>query len=106
MERRQADDVATTDDVVALQLEVLRLRDRVIGAEAEIGELTTRLSRLDAQRQFGEEAMHAHLTHATDALDRAREREREIMQSTSWRLGQAIVRPLAALKRALGGRST
>ena len=82
-----------------LVLEVVELRDLLRGAEARIGELQTRLARLDAQRARSEE-LWAHRMDHTDRQLAAAERRVDMLEtSTSWRIGQFVLRPVALWRR-------
>ena len=117
-----AEVLGTAEPTEAMWLEVLELRDLLAGAQAEAGELSTRLLRLDAQRDLSEQMWQVRLAETERQLDAAvadarlaREQEAatrehyesriaEMEASTSWRIGRAVVVPLAALRRRLGGR--
>jgi hypothetical protein len=95
-------DPALSGDVERLTLEVLRLRDIVRGSEAQIGELTTRLSRLDEQRKISEQLWIDRLEHTDRQLAEAVARAAALESSTSWRVGQFILRPVDVWRRAVG----
>jgi hypothetical protein len=94
-------DPIDSQDVEKLVLEVLRLRDLIRGCEAQIGELETRLSRLDAQRAISEDLWQARTDSVERQRDDAMTRASAIEASTSWRVGQFVVRPLAMLRTSL-----
>lgn len=82
-----------------LVLEVLELRDLLRGAEARIGELQTRLVRLDAQRARSEELWAHRMDHTDRQLAAAEQRVEMLETSTSWRIGQFVLRPVALWRR-------
>jgi chromosome segregation ATPase len=94
-------DPVATGDVERLSVEVLRLRDLVHGYEAEIGELDTRLSRLDEQRKHSERLWQERLEHTERDLARAVDRAAAIEASTSWRLGQFLLKPVDVWRRTI-----
>ena len=90
-----------------MALEILRLRDLLAGAEAKIGELTTRISRLDADRQHSASLWQERIANTEHELAVARsfeQRNAELLGSTSWKLGQLLLRPVAAWRRISGHR--
>jgi hypothetical protein len=93
-------DPLDSDDVEPLKLEILRLRDLVRGGEARIGELTTRLARLDEQRKVSEQMWIDRTEHTDRQLAAARERADALAASTSWRIGQLVLRPVELWRRA------
>lgn len=95
-------DPALSGDVERLRLEVLRLRDIVRGNEAHIGELTTRLARLDEQRKISEQMWIHRLDHVERQLGAALDRSASLEASTSWRIGQLVLRPVHLWRRASG----
>lgn len=93
-------DPITSGDPDLLTLEILRLRDLLRGAEAQIGELTTRLARLDEQRRLSE-AQWIHRMEQTDReLVAATERVEAIESSTSWRIGQLVLTPVGLWRKS------
>jgi hypothetical protein len=82
------DDVPAADDqavtVAHLQEEVLRLRDEVIGLEAELGQAKGRVAEMTVQIQ---------------RYESMRQRLDAILGSTSWRLVWAAGAPLRRLRR-------
>jgi hypothetical protein len=95
-------DPVVSRDPELLVLEVLELRDLVRGAEAKIGELQTRLARLDAQRSRSEELWAHRMDHTDRQLTAAEQRVTMLETSTSWRIGQFVLRPLAVWRRIAG----
>ena len=92
-------DPVESGDLEQLTLETLRLRDLLRGAEARIGELTTRLERLDEQRRLSEAMWAERMEHTDLQLARAIERAEAIETSTSWRIGQFILAPVGLWRR-------
>lgn len=95
-------DPVLSGDAELLVLEVLRLRDLLRGAEAQVGELQTRLSRLDAQRAHSERLWSERMDHTDRQLAAAEDRRAAMEASTSWRIGQHVLRPVAAWRRITG----
>ena len=95
-------DPVLSGDVERLRLEVLRLRDTVKGNEAHIGELSTRLARLDEQRKISEQMWIDRLDHTERQLAAALERSASLEASTSWKIGQLVLRPVHLWRRAAG----
>lgn len=95
-------DPVVSGDVETLKLEVLRLRDTLRGNEAHIGELTARLSRLDEHRRISEQMWTERLEHTQRQLTAAQDRAASIEASTSWRIGQFVLRPVHLWRRAAG----
>ena len=85
-----------------LVLEILELRDLLRGAEATIGELQTRLARLDAQRARSEELWVQRIDHTDRQLAAAEQRFAMLETSTSWKIGQFVLRPIALWRRLAG----
>lgn len=89
----------------ALELQLLQLRDELIGAEAKLGELREQVQRLKARCQRTEELcdLRVATVHNELALSQMYEQQLEmVLDSTSWRVGRAIVKPAFALKKVLG----
>ena len=80
----EADAAALRDELDECRKEVLRLRDLVIGREAELGEARGRIAELSAEL-----TRYAHLESRLDA----------VLESNSWRIAQALGAPLRALRR-------
>jgi hypothetical protein len=95
-------DPLTSRDPELLVLEVLELRDLLRGAEAKIGELQTRIARLDAQRSHSAELWAHRMDHTDRQLAAAEQRVAMLESSTSWRIGQFVLRPLALWRRIAG----
>ena len=74
--------------VAQLRHELLRLRDHAIGVEAEVGTARAELTR----------ARH-ELAAAQQQLDEHSRALREVLGSNRWRMGGAVLRPLATVKR-------
>ena len=92
-------DPAMSGDPELLVLEVLELRDLLRGAEAKVGELQTRLARLDAQRARSEELWAHRMDHTDRQLAAAEQRVAMVETSASWRIGQFVLRPIALWRR-------
>jgi len=95
-------DPISSGDPEQMALEILRLRDLVAGAEAKIGELTTRISRLDADRAHSASLWQERIANTEHELAVARsfeQRNTELLNSTSWKLGQILLLPVAAWRR-------
>ncbi len=90
-------------DMERMTLEILRLRDLLCGADAQIGELETRLSRLDAQRAHSERLWIERLEHTDRQLEDAQQQVLAVHASSSWRIGQFVLKPVAAWRRVAGG---
>lgn len=93
-------DPIASGDPEQLTLEILRLRDLLRGAEAQIGELTTRLERLDEQRRLSEAQWTHRIQHTDRQLAAAIERAEAIESSTSWRIGQLVLTPVGLWRRS------
>ena len=88
----------------ATELQLLQLRDQLIGAEAKLGELREQVERLKARCQRTEDLCELKMANAENelALGRMYETQLEmVLASTTWRVGRVIVKPTFALKRAL-----
>ena len=93
-------DPIASGDPDLLALEILRLRDLLRGAEAQVGELTTRLARLDDQRRLSEAQWRHRMEHTDRELAAASERAAAIESSTSWRIGQFVLAPVGMWRRS------
>ena len=80
-----------------LRREVWRLRDQVFGLEAERAQLKSALLKSDAERREAQ--------YRADALDDARANRDAMLESTRWRIGGAVLRPMRLIRR-LFSRST
>lgn len=89
-------------DIELMTLEILQLRDLVRGADAKVGELQTRLSRLDAQRAQSERLWSERTEHTEALLEAAHQRVAAMESSTSWKIGQFVLAPVAVWRRATG----
>jgi hypothetical protein len=88
-----------------LELQVLRLRDELIGAEAMLGELRERVERLKARCRRTEELCELRVANVENelAISKMYEQQLEmVLASTTWRVGRMIVKPTFALRRVLG----
>ena len=93
-------------ELEAFQLQNLRLRDELIGAEVKLGELRERVLRLEARCQRTEDLCALRLAHVDNELEIGamyEQQVKEMLASTTWRVGRAIVRPSFAIRRTLGG---
>ena len=87
------------DDIRGLQLEVLRLRDELIGALAREGEARARLDGL-----FNSEARHLeHLSVKNQANLLAQKNDLEdqidtILHSRTWRIGALLLKPAKPIR--------
>ena len=93
-------DPITSGDPDLLTLEILRLRDLLRGAEAQVGELTTRLARLDEQRRLSEAQWVHRMEHTDRELAASIERVEAIESSTSWRIGQLVLTPVGLWRKS------
>ena len=87
------------------QLQILQLRDELIGAEVKLGELREQLERARARCTRTEElcALRVATVENQLALSEMYERQLEmVLESTSWRVGRALVKPTFALRKVLG----
>ena len=101
-EAQSSADPAISRNPERLVLEILELRDLLRGAEATIGELQTRLARLDAQRASSEELWLQRSDHTDRQLAAAEQRMVMLQTSTSWKIGQFVLRPIAFWRRLAG----
>ena len=101
-EAQSSADPAISRNPERLVLEILELRDLLRGAEATIGELQTRLARLDAQRARSEELWLQRSDHTDRQLAAAEQRMVMLQTSTSWKIGQFVLRPIAFWRRLAG----
>lgn len=85
-----------------LELEILRLRDELIGAAAEMGELRAQLNArsLDEHSKELVQAV-ANTKELKRRLKAAEQQLDEIKGSASWKLGNLIIRPFSFLKRLI-----
>jgi len=93
-------DPVLSGDTEQLSLEVLRLRDLLRGAEAQIGELTTRLDRLDEHRKLSEAQWAHRMEHTDRQLDAAMDRCAAMETSSSWKIGQFVLKPISMWRAA------
>jgi predicted nucleic acid-binding Zn-ribbon protein len=93
------------DEREKLELQLLQLRDELIGAEAKLGELREQVQRLKARCQRTEDLCELRVANIENELAVSRMYEQQlemVLGSTSWRVGRAIVKPTFALRRMLG----
>lgn len=89
-----------------LRMQVLRLRDELIGSEAKLGEARERLSRMEDRCRRIEDLATLRVAHVENELalgEMYRGQVELILASTTWRVGRAIVSPSFAVKRLLRG---
>jgi hypothetical protein len=86
-------DVSGTESInePELRREVWRLRDQVFGLEAEAAQLRSALLKSDAELR--------EARYRADALDDARANRDSMLQSTRWRVGGAVLRPMRLVQR-------
>ena len=92
-------------DTPALKLEILKLRDELIGAIVREGELRAQLEtmmnkeRLDSQHRAFEN--HAALLAVNDSLEY---QIKTLLNSRTWRIGRFFMRPAGRAKQVLQSR--
>ena len=94
------------DDLRTLRLQVMQLRDELVGSEAKLGEARERATRLEARCRRIEELFELRKAHLDNdlALGKMYEVQVEMMlASTTWRVGRMIVSPPYQLRRLLKG---
>ena len=104
-ERSTSNSPLVTDwnDVDALQREILHLRDELIGAEAQLGELRARLRVEAERRRFDQQSREvSDLEHVLTVNADLEQQLADLRTSTTWRLGRAMIRPLSLLQRPTG----
>lgn len=87
-EEQAAQHADDSELVAQLRHEVLRLRDHAIGAEAEVGTTRAELTRLRHE-----------IAAAQQQLDEHSRALREVLGSNRWKMGGAMLSPLATVKR-------
>ena len=93
---------ADTDwsDNEALKLEILKLRDELIGAEAQLGQVKAELLRVAGHGRLKMQAdgieNHAQVLGENRAL---KQELQQLKKSTTWRIGRLLVRPLSLFKK-------
>lgn len=85
---RELSEVEDPEYVAQLRHEILRLRDHAIGAEAEVGTTRAEMTRLRHE-----------LAAAQQQLDEHSRALREVLGSNRWKMGGAMLSPLATVKR-------
>ena len=87
-------------DNEALKLEILKLRDELIGAEARLGQVKAELLRTAGHGRLKLQAdgieNHAQVLTENKALKRELQ---QLKKSTTWRIGRLLVRPLSLFKK-------
>lgn len=83
-----------------LALEVMRLRDQVFGLRAENAEMAARLAealeRNDLRSNLDPDTVVEHLELVVHDLEF---QLRQVKESTTWRLGRALLRPVSWIRR-------
>lgn len=87
-------------DTEALKLEILKLRDELMGAEARLGQVKGELLRVagHGRLKLQPEGIENH----AQVLGENRALKQELQQmkkSTTWRIGRLVVRPLSLFKK-------
>ena len=94
-------------DTEALKLEILKLRDELIGAEAQLGQVKAELLRVAGHGRLKMQAdgieNHAQVLTENKALKRELQ---QLKKSTTWRLGRLLVRPLSLFKKQTPSNSS
>ena len=94
-------------DTEALKLEVLKLRDVLIGAEARLGQVKAELLRVAGHGRLKLQAdgieNHAQVLTENKALKRELQ---QLKKSTTWRIGRMAVRPLSLFKKQTPSNSS
>ena len=94
-------------DTEALKLEILKLRDELIGAEAQLGQVKAELLRVAGHGRLKLQAdgieNHAQVLTENKALKRELQ---QLKKSTTWRLGRLLVRPLSLFKKQTPSNSS
>ena len=98
---------ADWSDTEALKLEILKLRDELMGAEARLGQVKAELLRLAGQGRLKLQAdgieNHAQVLGENRAL---KQELRQLKKSTTWRIGRIVVRPLSIFKKQTPSNSS
>ena len=92
-------------DTEALKLEILKLRDELIGAIVREGELRARLDRMENKERL--ELEHDALKNHEQilAINKSLEEHLEtIIESRTWRIGRLIMKPAGKVKLVLRSR--
>lgn len=109
--RRRALDPSTPEDVAAerdllqaevveLRRRVLNLRDHIVGLSAEVGRERAEHAGTVGRLHDAEASTRSAVEQAGSALHALG----EVKTSTSWKVGSALVRPVAGLRRIVGRR--
>lgn len=92
-------------DTEALKLEILKLRDELIGAIVREGELRAQLERLlnkeRLELQHNSLKNHEHILAINKSLE---EQLETIIESRTWRIGRFIMKPAGKVKNVLRSR--
>ena len=93
-------------DTEALKLEILKLRDELIGAIVREGELRAQLERIQGKERL--ELEHNALKNHEQilAINKSLEEQLEtIIESRTWRIGRFFMKPAGKAKQVLQFRS-
>jgi hypothetical protein len=85
--RRELDARSTAAEAEELRKEVLRLRDLVVGREAELATALGRVTEMESM---------------IGRYDHLEQRLQAVLESNSWRIGQLVTRPLRSLRKRPG----
>ena len=97
--------VTDWSDTETLQLEILKLRDELIGAIVREGELRAQLERIQGKERL--ELEHNALKNHEQilAINKSLEEQLEtIIESRTWRIGRLIMKPAGKVKLVLRSR--
>jgi flavorubredoxin len=82
--RRELEARSTAAETEELRKEILRLRDLVVGKEAELATALGRVTEMESM---------------IGRYDQVEQRLTAVLGSSSWRIGQAVTRPINALRK-------
>ena len=85
--RRELDNRSTAAEAEELRKEVLRLRDLVVGRDAELATALGKVTEMESM---------------IGRYDHLEQRLQAVLESNSWRIGQLVTRPLHALRKRPG----
>jgi len=90
-------------DLSACHLEILRLRDEVIGLQAELVEARNRIKRsLDGDQDLKVYSAAGLISYLEAQVDAHVREIALIRNSWTWKVGRIVMTPIRVLKRALG----
>jgi hypothetical protein len=90
-------------DLSTCHLEILRLRDEVIGLQAELVEARNRIERSLDEDQELRTYSAAGLISYLEAQGEAQAREIALIRNSwTWKIGRIVMTPIRVLKTALG----